>query len=246
MPAAGTILHGSGPVTITLTATDKGGNSAACSFTLTAQDLLAPVISAASVNPPVLDVPNHKMRMITVSYTATDNCGPVTSSLSVASNEPVDGEADWEIIDEHKLRLRAERLGTGTGRIYTITITATDAAGNSTTQDVTVAVPHDNGNIIVQTNAREKQTTAMTPNGLVANVIANPSAGRFTLVTQSNSAQAVQMKVVDNTGRLVESRQGIPANGITYVGSGFRPGIYFIELTQAGKKQTLKLVKTSK
>jgi hypothetical protein len=42
------------------------------------------------------------------------------------------------------VQLRAERLGSGTGRIYTITITGTNAAG-TTTQSVIVLVPHDQG-----------------------------------------------------------------------------------------------------
>jgi len=41
------------------------------------------------------------------------------------------------------VQLRADRRGDGTGRIYTIAITCTDAAGNSTHKTVTVAVPHD-------------------------------------------------------------------------------------------------------
>ena len=47
-------------------------------------------------------------------------------------------EDDGEIATTFRLRtqtanLRAERSGTGTGRIYTITITATDSAGNVST-----------------------------------------------------------------------------------------------------------------
>jgi hypothetical protein len=37
--------------------------------------------------------------------------------------------------------LRAERDNRGTGRIYTITVLCTDAAGNEATTTVTVTVP---------------------------------------------------------------------------------------------------------
>jgi len=47
------------------------------------------------------------------------------------------GTADTEF------QLRAERLGGGTGRIYTITYTASDASGNTATATATVTVPHD-------------------------------------------------------------------------------------------------------
>jgi hypothetical protein len=46
-------------------------------------------------------------------------------------------------VDAHHVKLRAERLGSGNGRIYAITITCTDAAGKSSSQAVEVSVPHD-------------------------------------------------------------------------------------------------------
>jgi hypothetical protein len=41
------------------------------------------------------------------------------------------------------LKLRAERSGSGNGRIYTITITARDASGNTSQTNVEIKVPHD-------------------------------------------------------------------------------------------------------
>ena len=95
----------------------------------------------------VLWPPNHKMVDVTVEYSTTNNCGAATCSLSVASNEPVNGTGnggsatDWEIVDEHHIRLRAERAPDRSGRIYTITITCTDSSGNSSSRAVTVTVP---------------------------------------------------------------------------------------------------------
>ncbi|MDB5084956.1 MAG: hypothetical protein JWN30_1842, partial [Bacilli bacterium] len=48
--------------------------------------------------------------------------------------------------EDTQFYLRANRLGDGTGRVYTITYTVTDYAGNSTSKTVTVTVPHDMGN----------------------------------------------------------------------------------------------------
>jgi hypothetical protein len=48
---------------------------------------------------------------------------------------------DVVIVDDDTFALRAERSGTGTGRVYTITYQATDACGNSTIATATVAVP---------------------------------------------------------------------------------------------------------
>ena len=44
------------------------------------------------------------------------------------------------IVNERLVRLRAERAGTGSGRIYTITLTCGDAAGNVSAQTATAAV----------------------------------------------------------------------------------------------------------
>jgi hypothetical protein len=57
-------------------------------------------------------------------------------------------DVDWIITGDHTVKLRAERSGQDKqGRIYTITIQATDEAGNlSTPVDVMVVVPHDRGN----------------------------------------------------------------------------------------------------
>ncbi|MFN0087493.1 MAG: nuclease [Blastocatellia bacterium] len=106
-----------------------------------------PVISGVSATPSSLWPPNHKMVDVAVNYAAADNCGPVSCSLSVTSNEPINGTGDgdtspdWEIVNTNKVLLRAERAGTGNGRIYTITITCVDNAGGISTSSVTVTVP---------------------------------------------------------------------------------------------------------
>jgi hypothetical protein len=47
------------------------------------------------------------------------------------------------ILDDTHFQLRAERMGGGDGRVYTITYTATDDSGNSTTEIAEVRVPHN-------------------------------------------------------------------------------------------------------
>ena len=91
---------------------------------------------------------------VTATVSASDNFdpNPVINLVSVTSNEPDDGEDDGNtvndivIVDDFHFKLRAERSGLGTGRIYTITYMVTDACGNLTTQSVTVTVPLSNGN----------------------------------------------------------------------------------------------------
>jgi hypothetical protein len=139
-----------GNTTITYTITDGSGNSRTCNQIVKVKDVEPPVVSNISVGPAILFPPNHKMQDVTVNYTSTDLCGPVTScTLSVTSNEPVNGtgdgdtDPDWEIIDDHHVKLRAERSANGNGRIYTITITCGDAEGNLTTATTEVRVAHN-------------------------------------------------------------------------------------------------------
>ena len=105
----------------------------------------APTIADVAASRTQLLVPLHQMVPVTIDYTASDTCGPVTSTLSVTSDEPVTGSIlqqglagltspDWEVVDAHTVRLRAERSLRGDGRVYTIRITAVDAAGGSDDQ----------------------------------------------------------------------------------------------------------------
>ena len=107
-----------------------------------------PDLSGEAVDTASLWPANHKMVDVAVGYIVTDNCGTPACTLSVTSNEPIDGAGDgdaapdWEIVSPNLVRLRAERSGSGDGRTYTITITCTDSSGGSSSKTVTVVVPH--------------------------------------------------------------------------------------------------------
>jgi hypothetical protein len=135
-----------GTTIIIYTAMDGAGNMSSATQSVTVIDDTPPIITGASVDKPTLWPPNHQMVDVAVSYAATDNCGTPDVTLNVTSNEPVNGSGDgstptdWEIVDAHHVRLRAERSGGGGGRIYMITITATDNSGNTSSQTVSVTV----------------------------------------------------------------------------------------------------------
>ena len=77
--------------------------------------------------------------MIGVADTCDSN--PVVRLVSITSNEPDNGLGDGDKpndiqgatfgSDDRKFELRSERSGTGLGRVYTITYSATDASGNT-------------------------------------------------------------------------------------------------------------------
>jgi hypothetical protein len=71
--------------------------------------------------------------------------------VTVTSNQPNDGKGDGHtlfdsnVVDSHLVQVRAERAGSSANdRVYTITVTATDSAGSSTSQSAQVSVPHNN------------------------------------------------------------------------------------------------------
>jgi hypothetical protein len=92
-----------------------------------------------------------------VTWTAQDLCDPDMrlELAAVVSSEPDDvpgqgdGATTGDIQDaaigtaDADLLLRAESNRKGTGRVYTLTYRAVDAAGNETTRSTTVTVPHD-------------------------------------------------------------------------------------------------------
>jgi hypothetical protein len=113
------------------------------------RDTLAPAFKTLTASTAVLWPPNHVMVPVSLNVELVDliNPAPTARIVGVSSNEPVDGDddgntsPDWEITGPLTVALRAERSGTGTGRVYTIEVEATDAAGNTTRQTVTVNVP---------------------------------------------------------------------------------------------------------
>jgi hypothetical protein len=128
---------------ITLTVTDGRGGSASDTVSVTVVDATPPVIHSATATPSVLSPANHQFVNVTVNVSASDACGGSVRCriTSVTSNEPADG--DWIVTGDLTLRLRASRSNKGTGRLYTITVTCTDAAENASTRTVTVTVPRN-------------------------------------------------------------------------------------------------------
>jgi predicted extracellular nuclease len=116
-------------------------------------ELVPPQFDSLSVTPNVLWPANHKYVDAEVSVVVSDNFdpSPIVTLLGVTSNEPDNGKGDGNtvddivIVDDYAFRLRAERSGKGSGRVYTITYQVTDSCGNSTIDSANVLVPHDKG-----------------------------------------------------------------------------------------------------
>jgi hypothetical protein len=118
-----------------------------------APDITPPALASSIATPNVLWPPNHKLVPVAIASSVSDECdpNPRCAISSVSSNEPVNGlgdgdtSPDWVVTGASTLLLRAERSGTGTGRVYAVGSTCTDAAGNGVIGYAFVTVPHDQG-----------------------------------------------------------------------------------------------------
>ncbi len=141
--------------TVRLQVSDGMNPPVSASMTVTITDTTPPRLSPVA-NKTHLWPPDHRMVRIVIHVNASDNSGlPVMLSALVSSNEPETGLGEWDIgpdwniaaIDPVEgtvaLDLRAERSERGHGRQYTVTITATDHAGNVGTSNIDIFVPRD-------------------------------------------------------------------------------------------------------
>jgi trimeric autotransporter adhesin len=145
-----------GTTSVELTCTDPFGASDTCPATVEVVDLTPPEITVG----PALELwpPNHKYRAFTLSdcvAAVTDQCdGALDPDLagrivSIRSDEPEKAPGTGNTCDDAVITgdatalLRAERAGSGDGRVYTIEFVMTDTAGNETPGSCEVQVPHD-------------------------------------------------------------------------------------------------------
>ncbi|WP_083402099.1 lamin tail domain-containing protein [Bacillus sp. MUM 116] len=141
--ASGTVITKEG--TYTLVVTDQAGNVTTVNFIV---DKTAPVLKV-TVDKPILSTPNHKMETINVILDSSDALSGIDSVVleSITVNETTAADdiqdADYGTLDT-KFKLRSERNGNGNGRVYKITYSAKDKAGNITKATATVTVPKGN------------------------------------------------------------------------------------------------------
>jgi hypothetical protein len=126
---------------------DQAGNEEAAKSITLKLDKSAPTINV-TLNKSTLWPPNNKFVTVTASVYANDSISQIDSIVltSITSNEAGGANdiqnAQFGTLDT-SFDLRAKSLGSGSGRLYTITYNATDKAGNKSSATATVSVPHD-------------------------------------------------------------------------------------------------------
>jgi serine/threonine protein kinase/uncharacterized membrane protein len=129
-----------------VTVDDGWGGSAFDEVRITVQDAGAPP-ACAGARPSVSELwpPNHKMVPVRILGLGS----AAITILGVTQDEPVSGLGDGDtgpdaVIQGGTVLVRAERSGTGNGRVYRIAFQATDGS-SSCTGLVRVVVPHGQG-----------------------------------------------------------------------------------------------------
>jgi uncharacterized lipoprotein YddW (UPF0748 family) len=148
--AGGFTISAEGTTTVSYRSTDRAGNSEAVKTLVVMIDKSAPSVSL-SASPNRIWPPNGKMIPVTltlngsdavsglssVSYTITDEYG---TSLSIPARSLSGNAASWT----ETLPVEARRSGGDLdGRLYQVTATITDAAGNTSTATTDIIVGHD-------------------------------------------------------------------------------------------------------
>jgi hypothetical protein len=125
-------------------------------FKESAQTNQPPNCSCAVSNIPELWPPNHKFVSINILGVTDPDGDPVTITInSIRQDEPLKGAGtgntcpDATGLGTNTAQVRAERAGTGDGRVYHISFTADDGKGGTCTGQVKVCVPHSKGKACV-------------------------------------------------------------------------------------------------
>lgn len=95
---------------------------------------------------------NHRMVSVNILGVTDPDAGDKVAITidKITQDEPVNGAGDGDTapdgaINGSRAQVRAERSGSGNGRVYTISFTASDGRGGTASGIVKVSVPHDQG-----------------------------------------------------------------------------------------------------
>src|SRR6266536_4773993 len=111
-----------------------------------------PDCSAAQPSVSQLWPPNHSLHAVSVLGVTDPDGDPVTITITgITQDEPTHGPGSGDAspdgfgVGTSQAQLRAERSGSGNGRVYVIQFTASDGRGDTCSGSVSVGTPHDQG-----------------------------------------------------------------------------------------------------
>jgi hypothetical protein len=136
-----------GSTTLGYSVRDPSGNTASASRSVVVRDTLPPTVTlkpSFSMWPPNSAYTTFSLADVCVAA-ITDQCGgPTTARIdSIYSDEGLLASNDIVIQSNTSFMVRSARDGKGNGRVYGITFTVRDAAGNGQQSLCRIFVPHD-------------------------------------------------------------------------------------------------------
>ena len=143
---ASVLITAEGTTTVGYSAVDNAGNIELSKSLAVKIDKTGPIISGMPATGCTLS-PAKRQLVQAASVTSSDSLsGLLSLSVTATSSEPDNGTGGGDVpgdivINGGTVQLRAERSPSGKGRLYTITATAKDNAGNTTTATGTCSVP---------------------------------------------------------------------------------------------------------
>ncbi len=157
----------------------------------------------------------------------------------------IDGALDRTGIDKVRIKV----YNKNTGQVFYDNEQGSDA-NNPVTKVGTNSQVVIGGTNITSGSTAPVATRAATPVApteefatLQVRAFPNPSQHQFTLVVKGRNHEPVSIRVMDVTGRVVEERKAVLANGTLTLGAFYRPGLYLAEVVQGNEKVILKLTK---
>jgi N-acetylneuraminic acid mutarotase len=207
-----------GPNQVTLTVTDNAGNKASKTVTVVVVDNTAPVLRVAGFTAQ-LQNGTRTIEAADIDYGSYDECGSL-ASISISPRT-----------------FTCANVGPNL-----VTFTATDKAGNMSSQTVTVLIMADG-----------TCTPAVAATSGLANTLEaypNPARAQATLRFVAQQTGAAQLHVYNTMGELVATLySGVAKQGQVYErtlgGTRLPAGLYTCRFTQQGKSVTQRVVLTN-
>lgn len=260
-----------GPTAVSLTVVDPSGESSTDEVIVIVSDTTPPTLTVVA-GPESLWPPNHKLIGISLSVQASDLYDESPSvTASVMSNEPDDANgggdgkttgdiritaSSGEVLESSgpapqldfdpltsTLSLRAERQARGSGRVYTLTLTATDARGNHATQELHFQVAHDAGGgtpkVIPEAYSLAMLSYPNPFNPVVTIEYSLPEAGRAALEVYDLLGRRIRT-LVDAHG--AAGTHLVAWDGRDQSGQQVASGVYFSRLRAGGSVVSGKLI----
>jgi hypothetical protein len=218
----------------------------------------------------VLWPPNNELVNVKIlGVTDPDGDDVQIMITGVTSDEPTQGLddddpcPDAEIVGDGSVELRAQRAGSGNGRVYTVHFTATDESGDSCEGMVYVCVPHDqgkgrrgNGGTCVRDEFQYDATYCGAAKARLSEpatqpVVARVAEGGVAILFSNERSGPVDLSIFDLRGRLVRrlSARDFPAgthtvqwDGRNAQGQMAASGVYLVRVVMDGRSYAAKAV----